>query len=123
MMSQWFIPTVKIYHSFILNVYENKVKVKVAQSCPTFCDRMDYHSPQKSPDQIIGVSSLSLLQGIFPIQVSNPGFLHSRQILYQLSHNGSPRILEMVAYPFSSESFQLRNRTGVSCIAGGFFTN
>ena len=40
MMSQWFIPTVKISHSFILNVYENKVKV--AQSCPTLCDPMDY---------------------------------------------------------------------------------
>ena len=33
------------------------------------------------------------------------------------------RILEWVAFPFSSGSFQPRNRTGVSCIAGGFFTN
>ena len=33
------------------------------------------------------------------------------------------RILEWVAYPFSSGSSQPRNRTGVSCIAGGFFTN
>ena len=36
-----------------------------------------------------GVDSLSLLQGIFPTQGSNPGFLHYRQILYQLSHKGS----------------------------------
>ena len=36
---------------------------------------------------------------------------------------GSPRILEWVAYPFSSGSSQPRNRTRVSCIAGGFFTN
>ena len=36
---------------------------------------------------------------------------------------GSPRILEWVAYPFSSGSFQPRNRTGVSCIASRFFTN
>ena len=35
----------------------------------------------------------------------------------------SPTILEWVAYPFSSESSQPRNWTGVSCIAGGFFTN
>ena len=44
-------------------------------------------------------------------------------ILYQLSHQGSPRVLEWVAYHFSRGSFQPRNRTGVSCIAGGFFTS
>ena len=69
-----------------------------------------------------GVGSLSLLQGIFPTQGSNPDFLHCKQILYHLSHQGSPRILEWVAYPFSRVSSQLRNPTGVSCIAGGFFT-
>ena len=73
--------------------------------------------PWNSPDQNTGVGSLSLLQGIFPIQGLNPGLLHWRWILYQLCHQGSPRILEWVAYPFS------RNRTGVSCIADGFFTN
>ena len=36
-----------------------------------------------------GVGSLSLLQGIFPTQESNPGFPHCRQILYQVSHQGS----------------------------------
>ena len=36
------------------------------------------------------------------------------------SHEGSPRILEWVAYPFSRKSFWSRNWTGVSCIAGGF---
>jgi len=73
--------------------------------------------------QNTGVGSLSLLQGIFPTQGSNPSLPHCGQILYQLSHKGSPRILEWVAYPFSSGSSQPRNRTGVSCIAGGFFTN
>ena len=33
-----------------------------------------------------GVSSLSLLQGIFPTKESNRGLLHCRQILYQLSY-------------------------------------
>ena len=33
------------------------------------------------------------------------------------------RILEWVAVPFSKGSSQPRNRTGVSCIVGGFFTN
>ena len=77
------------------------MKVKIAQSCPTLCDPMDC-SPCNSLGQNTGVGSLSLLQGIFPTQGLNPGLLHCRQILYQLSHKGSPRILEGVAYPFSS---------------------
>ena len=64
-----------------------------------------------------------LLQGIFPTQGLNPGLLHCRRILYHLSHKGSPRILEWVAYPFSRGSSQPRNQTGVFYIAGGFFTS
>ena len=71
--------------------------------------------------RILEWGNLSLLQGIFPNQGSNPGLPHCRQILSQLSHKGSPRILEWVAYPFSSRSSGLRNRTGVSCIAGRLF--
>ena len=56
-----------------------------------------------------GVGSLSLLQGIFPTQGLNPGLLHCRQILYQLNHKQSPRILEWVAYPFSRRSSQPRD--------------
>ena len=79
--------------------------------------------PQNSPDQNTRVGSHSLLQRIFPTQGLNPGLPHCRRILYQLSHQGSPRILEWVAYPFSRGSSQIRNRTGVSWIAGRFFTN
>ena len=44
-----------------------------------------------------GVGSLSLLQGVFPIQESNQGLLYCRQILYHLSHQGSPiRLRELV---------------------------
>ena len=78
------------------------------------------YSPRNSPGQKIGVN-LSLLQGIFPTQGSNPGVPHCRKIPYHLSHQGSPRILKWVAYPFSSGSFQPRDWIGVSCIAGGFF--
>ena len=49
------------------------------------------------------MGSLSLLQGTFPAQASNPGVWHYRQMLYQVSHKGSPRILEWVAYPFSED--------------------
>ena len=81
------------------------------------------YSPWNSPGQNTGVGSLPLLQGIFPSQGSNPGLLHCRWILYQLSHKRSPRILEWVAFPFTSGSSRPRNLTGVSCIAGRFFTN
>ena len=81
------------------------------------------YSSWDSPGQDTGVDSLSLLQGIFPTQGSNPGLPHCRQILYQLSHQGSPRILEWVAYPFSGGSSWPRNPARVSCIAGRFFTN
>ena len=89
----------------------------------------DYLRPHRlyslwnSPGQNPGVGSLSLLQGIFPTQGSNPGLPHCRQILYQLSHKGSPRILEWVAYPFFSGSSRPRNQTRVSSIVGGFFIN
>ena len=65
-------------------------------------------SPWNSPGQNTGMGSPSLLQGIFPTQGPNPGLLHCRRILYQLSHKGSPRILEWVAYPFSRRSSQPR---------------
>ena len=48
------------------------------------------HSPWRSPGQNTGVGNLSLLQRIFLTQGLNPGLLHYRQILYQLSHHGSP---------------------------------
>ena len=54
---------------------------------------------------------------------SNPRLSHWQVDSLPLSHQGSPRILEWVAYPFSSGSSRPRNRTGVSCIAGRFFIN
>ena len=57
--------------------------VKVAQSCTTLCNPMDY-----------------TVYGILQV-----------------------RILEWVAFPFSRVSSQIRDRTQVSYIAGGFFTS
>ena len=70
-----------------------------------------------------GLDFHSFLQGIFPTQGLNPGLLHCRQIFYCLSHQGSPRILEWIAHPFSRGTSWPRNQTGVSCIASGFFTS
>ena len=47
------------------------------------------YSPWNSPGQNPGVGSISLLQGIFPTQGSNPGLSHCRRILYQPSHQGN----------------------------------
>ena len=76
------------------------------------------YNPWNSPGQNTAVGNLSLLQGTLPTQGSNPGLPNCRRILYQLSHQENPRILEWVACPFSSRSSWPRNRTGVSCIAG-----
>ena len=59
---------------------------------------------------------------IFPTQESNPRLLHCKWILYCLSHQESPRILEWVPFPLSRGTSQPRNQPGVSCIAGKFFT-
>ena len=69
------------------------------------------------------VGSLSLLQGIFPTQGSNPGLPHCRWILYHLSHQKSPGILEWVSCPFSRRFSWPRNWTSVSCTASRFFTS
>ena len=47
--------------------------------------------PWDFPGKCTGVGCYFLLQAIFPIQESNLGFLHCRQMLYPLSHQGSPR--------------------------------
>ena len=60
------------------------------------------------PSKNTGVGCHVLLQGIFPTQGLNPALPHCRQILYHLSHQGSPRLLEWVAYPFSRGNFPVQ---------------
>ena len=100
----------------------------VAQWCPTLWDPMDCSLPgssvhRVSPGKNTGVGCHAILQGIFPTCGSNPGLPYCRQILYCLSHQGSPRILEWVPYPFSRGASWPRSWTGVSCIAGILFTS
>ena len=59
--------------------------------------------PWNTPGQSTGVGSLSLLQGIFPTQGSNPGLLHCRRILYQLSQREA--LVNLVFEIPSVESF------------------
>ena len=100
----------------------------LSQWCPTLCNPMDCSTPSSSvhgdsPEKNTGEGCHALLPGILTTQGSNPGILHCRHILLLTESQRSPRILEWVAYPFSRGSSQPRNRTRVSCIAGGFFTS
>ena len=82
------------------------------------CDLMDY--------AVYGILQARILKWVaFPCSrgSAQPRSPALQADSLQLSHKGSPRILEWVAYPFSGGSSRLRNRTRVSCIAGGFFTN
>ena len=72
-----------------------KMLCLVAQLCPTLCNPMDCSLPgslvhAESPGKNTGVGCHAVLQGIFPTQVLNLGLPHCRQILYHLSHQGSP---------------------------------
>ena len=68
--------------------------------------------PWDSPGKSTAVGCPALLQGIFPTQGSNQGLLYCRQILYCLSHQGSPRILEWVACSFPGDLPNLRIELG-----------
>ena len=77
------------------HIYSLKFQVLVAQLCPTLCNPMGCSPSGSSVHGILQAGILEWvvmppLQGIFPTQGSNPGLPHYRQILYHLSHQGSP---------------------------------
>ena len=92
-------------------------KVKVAQSCPNLCNPMESMEFSR-PEYWIGYPFPS--PGDLPNPRIEPRSPLCRWIPYQLSLQGSSRIREWVAYPFSSRSSRPRSQTGVSCIAGRF---
>ena len=82
-----------------VHVVRLKVKVLVSQLCPTLCHTTDYEParllcPWNSSGKNTGVGCHSLLQGILPTQRLNLDLLHCRQILYGLSHQGSPAMVD-----------------------------
>ena len=90
----------------------------VVQSCPTLGEPMNCSPPGSSvhgdsQGKHTGLGCHAPLHWIFPTQGLNPGLPHCRWILYLLSHQGSPRILEWVACPFSRGSSGPKNGTGV----------
>ena len=114
-----------VTHQYILPAY---IQLCVCSSCLALSIPKDCSPPGSSvhgdsPGKNPGIGCHILLQGIFPTQGLNLGLTHYRWILYHLSHQGSPRILEWVAKPFSRGISWPRKWTGVSFIAGGFFTS
>ena len=97
--------------------------VKVFQSCPTLWHPKDYTGHGILQARILEWVVFPTSKGSFQTRDKTQVPHHCRQILYQLSHQGSPRILEWVAYSFSrGSSSQTRDWTQGSCIAGRFFT-
>ena len=88
------------------NYSQHLVLFLVAHSCPVLCDPMACSPPgysvhrdsptQSNPLEWVAIPSSRVSR----YQDSNPGLPHCRWILCHLSHQGSPRILEWVAYPF-----------------------
>ena len=79
--------------------------------------------PWNSPNLNTGVSSLSLFQGIFPIQGLNSDLLHCRWILYHWATREGQEYRSGYPIPSPADLPNPGIELGVSCIAGGFFTN
>ena len=88
-----------IWKNFGLILHDSSLYPLVAQSCPTVYDPMDCSPIGSSVHGILQLrdSSHSLFQQIFPTQQSNPSLSHCRQILYHLSHQGSPIVMPNLA--------------------------
>ena len=69
---------------------EKPCEVKVTQSCPTLCNPTASTVHGILQARILEWVAVLFSRGSSQPQGSNPGLLHCRQILYQLSHQGSP---------------------------------
>ena len=93
-MLRWKLQSVKT--PFFTEIQNN---YKWSESRSVMSDSLQPHglyNPRNSLGQNTGVGSLSLLQRIFRTQGSNPGLPHCAQILYQLSHKGTPRWYKII---------------------------
>ena len=97
----------------------------VAWLCPTLCDPMDCTHQAPLSMEFSRQEYWSGLPCPPAGDLPNPGIKPTSHALQAdavpSELQGSPRIVEWVAYPFSSRSSQSKNRTWVSCIAGGLF--
>ena len=89
-------PLVKVWSQLLQGQQDGFLLIYESESHSVVSDSLRPHglySPQNSPGQNTGAGIPSLLQGNHPNQGINPGLLHHRWSLYQLSHKGSPCLL------------------------------
>ena len=87
-----------IFFISLIDLPESEVKVLAAQSGSTLCDAMDCSPPGSSVHGILQARILEWVaipfsRGIFLSQGLNPGLPYCGQILYLMSHLGSPTAL------------------------------
>ena len=92
---------------FLLQCMKVKSESEVAQSCLTLCDPMDCSLPGSSVHGIFQAwilewVAISFSRGFFLTQGSNPGLLHCRQRLYNLSHQRSPKQSQELLHYFNT---------------------
>ena len=92
-----------------------------SESCPVVSDSLQPHwlySPWNSPGQNTGRGTCSLLQGTFPTQGLNTGFLYCRRILYKLNHQpGKPKNTGVRSLSLLQEIFPIQQLNRISWIA------
>ena len=81
------------------------------------------HSPWNSPGQNTGVGSLSLLQGVFLTQGSNPGPPHCRLIIYPAEPQGKPKNARVGSLSLLQQIFSTWELNWSLLKKGRFFTN
>ena len=90
----WIFPSINMAYSSLFKSFFHQKRKSECESHSVVSNSLwprGLYSPWNSPGQNTGVGSLSLLQGIFLTQELNWGLPHSRQILYRLSYQGSPK--------------------------------
>ena len=115
---EWQLVDIGFWWEGLIKMFYNWIWWKWKWKSLVLSDSLQPHglySPWNSPGQNTGVSSHSLLQGIFPPQASNPGLLHCRQFLYQLSHQRSPNIQLEMLLKFTGK-FYLMSRFTLSAL-------
>ena len=100
---------------------KSSLEVKVPQSCPTLS--MDYTVRGILQARILEWVAFPCSRGSSQARDRTHGYPALQVNSLPAKPRASPRILEWVYYPFSSGSSWPSNSTGVSCTAGGFFTN
>ena len=110
-----------------LVLYAIEVKWRESQSFVTLCNPRDCSQAGSSVHGILQARILEWVVVPFSRE-SSQARIEPRSPALQADSwpsepPGEPRILKWVVYPFSSGFSWPKNWIGISCIAGGFFTN